>query len=87
MCTLSLLGLVINPECSWFGASLDGVLHDPGCTCPNGFPEIKCPCNYHDSTPFQAASQKELCCRLEKVSVWRTTPLLLPRAWSDGYLL
>ena len=45
-------GLVINPEYSWLGASLDGVVHDPGCTDPNGLLEIKCPCNYRDSTPF-----------------------------------
>ena len=65
MCTLSLLGLVINPDYSWFGASLDDVVHDPDCTGPIGLLEIRCPCNYHDSTPFQAASQKELYCRLE----------------------
>ena len=51
-------GLVINPEYSWLGASSDGVVHDPGYTGPNGLLEIKCPYNYHDSTPFQAASQK-----------------------------
>ena len=44
--------LVINPAYSWLGVSLDGVVHDPGF-------EIKCPYNYCDNTPFQAASQKE----------------------------
>ena len=63
-------GHVINSEYSWFGASLDGVVHDPSCTDPNGLLEIKCPCNYHDSTPFEAASQKELCCQLEKISLF-----------------
>ena len=58
--------LVISPENSWPGASLDSVVHDPGCTDPNGLLKIKCPCNYRDYTLFQAASQKGFCCRLEK---------------------
>ena len=26
---VTMLGLVINPEYSWLGANLDGVIHDP----------------------------------------------------------
>ena len=62
---VTISGLVINPEYSWLGASLDSVVYDPGCTDPNGLLQIKCPCNYHDSTHFQAASQKGFCCLLE----------------------
>ena len=69
---VTMLGLVINPEYFWLGASPDGVVHDPGCTDPNGLLEVMCP---YDSTPFQATSQKGFCCRLEKGK--RTTPLLL----------
>ena len=32
---VTMSGLVINPEYSWLGASMDGVVHDPGCTDPN----------------------------------------------------
>ena len=56
----------INPEYSWLGASLDGVVHDPGCIDPNGILEIKCLNNHYDSSYFQAASQKGFCCRMEK---------------------
>ena len=51
---------------SGLGASPDSVVHDPDCTDPNGVLEIKCPYNYSDNTPFQAASLKGFCCRLEK---------------------
>ena len=34
---VTMSGHVINPEYSWLGASLDGVVHGPGCTDPNGF--------------------------------------------------
>ena len=40
---VTMSGLVINPEYSWLGVSLDGVVHDPGCTDPNGVLEVKCP--------------------------------------------
>ena len=63
---VTMSGLVINPEYSWLGAILDGVVYDPGCTDPNGVFEIKGPYNYSDTTPFQAASQKGFYCRLEK---------------------
>ena len=33
---VTMSGLVINPEYSWLGASPDSVVHDPGCTHPNG---------------------------------------------------
>ena len=59
-------GHVINHEYSWFGASPDGVVHDPGCNDLNGLIEIKCLYNGRDSIPFQAASQRGLCCRFEK---------------------
>ena len=59
-------GHVINPEYSWRGASPDGIVHDPGCNYRNGLIEIKCLYNWSDSTPFQAAFQKGLCCWLEK---------------------
>ena len=63
---VTMSGLVIIPEYSWCGASPDGVVHDPGCTDPTRLLEIKCPYNYRDSTPFQAASQKVFCYWLEK---------------------
>ena len=59
---VTMLDLVINPDYSWLGASLDGVVHGPGCTDPNALLEIKCPYNYHDSIPFQAAPQKGFSC-------------------------
>ena len=60
---VTMSGLVINPEYSWFGASLDGIVQDPGCTDPNGLLEIKFPYNYHDLTLFP---QKGFRCWLEK---------------------
>ena len=61
-----MFGLVMNPEYSWLGDSLDGVRHDPCCTDSKGLLLIKCYYNYHDSTALQAASQKEFCCRFGK---------------------
>ena len=55
-------GHVINPEYSWLGATPDGVVHDPGCNDPNRLIEINDLYNWRDDTPFQAASQKGLCC-------------------------
>ena len=56
---VTMSGLVINPVCSWLGASPDGVIHDPGCSDPNGLLEIKCPYNYYDSThPFSSSIQE-----------------------------
>ena len=55
---VTMSGFVTNPEYSWLGASPNSVVHDSGCTDPNGLLEIKCPYNYHDSNPFQAAFQK-----------------------------
>ena len=52
---VTMSGLVINPEYSWLGAGPNGVVivvHDPGCTDPNGLLQIKCPDNYPDTPLF-----------------------------------
>ena len=58
-------GHVLNPEYSWIGASLDGVVHDPGCCDPNELLEIKSPYHYRDSTFFKQ-HPREGFCQLEK---------------------
>ena len=74
---VTMLGLVINPEYSWLGASPDGVVHDPGCTDPNGLLEINCPYNYHDSTSFQAAAQKEFVAGWKRVSLFKENNIII----------
>ena len=87
---VTMSGLVINPEYSCLGASLDSVVHGSGCTDPNGVLKIKCPYNYRDSIPFQAASQKGFCCRLEKGKLVLREHhhyIIIIRSKADGYLL
>ena len=50
-------GFLINPACSFLGASPDGAVYDPSHHHnPYGFLEIKCPYSARDKTPLEAAA-------------------------------
>ena len=60
---VTMSGLAINPEYSWLGAGPDGVVivvHDPGCTDPNGLLQIKYPGNYPDTPLFKHLPERFL---------------------------
>ena len=67
---VTMSSLVINLEYSWLGASLDGVVHDPGCTDPNGLLETKCPYNYQTASLFKQHLRKGFVVGWKRVSLF-----------------
>ena len=58
-------GLVINPNYIFLVTSPDGVVYDPVSSDPNGLLEIKCPHQFRDCTPQEAAQQKSFLLSIE----------------------
>ena len=78
-------GLVIYPGYSWLGASPDGVVHDPGCTDPNGLLEIKCIVITVTTPLFKPHLRRGYVVCWKRVSCFkRTPPLLLSSARTDA---
>ena len=79
---------VINLEYSWLGVNPEGVVHDAGCTDPNGLLDINFPYNYCESTHFiQHSEVFLLLAGNEHACFKRTTPLLSSSAKTGGSLL
>ena len=57
-------GFVICEKYPFFGASPDGVVHDPSVSNPFGLVEIKCPYSYRKSTPYEAGEMTDFCSTL-----------------------
>ncbi len=73
---VTLSGPVINPEYSWLGPNLEGVVHDTGCTDPYELLEIKFPYNYHEALFLFSILEFFFFCRLEMdTPVLRELPL------------
>ena len=62
--TVFAVGLVVNPNCPWLGATPDGKVWDSSVFENVGLLEIKCPHKYQSVTPQEAATMSDFCCEL-----------------------
>lgn len=62
--TIYPVGLCLDPDHSFVGASPDRLVHDPTSSPPHGLLEIKCPASLYDSdlTPLEAAHRDDFFC-------------------------
>ena len=72
---VTMSGLVINPQYSWLGASLEGVVYHPGCTDPNEFLKSSALIITVTASLFKQHPRRGFVVSWKRVSLLRTPPL------------